>query len=156
MTNTDVAVRSIRIASTLTDRFAAIIKETAMTIAPREVENRVGEAQQLYPEIWRHLDDARKELASRGVATSYYDSLRAGSGHNAILDIQTAFDPESLMSFKSATFNEDGLARMRTACDAMMRAMPDVDWKSLARADEATLAQVGSLKPSFWSWLTSL
>jgi len=28
--------------------------------------------------------------------------------------------------------------------------------EALAKADEAELAQVGSLKPSFWNWLSSL
>ncbi|HTL37736.1 MAG TPA: hypothetical protein VL326_31610 [Kofleriaceae bacterium] len=153
----DSAVRSIRIASTLTDRFAAIVKEAATTISPDHVELLVGEAQQIYPEIWRHLDDARTELAGRGAATTYYDSLRASQhGQHAVKDIQSVVDPMSLNQFKSATFNEDGYTKMRTACDALMRAMPEVDWRALALADESAIAQAGSLKPSFWSWLSSL
>ena len=35
-----------------------------------------GEAQQIYPEIWRHLDDARRALKAAGRDTAAFDHLR--------------------------------------------------------------------------------
>ena len=52
------AVRSIRIATTLNDRFGTIIREAATNQTVAEFELKIGEAQQIYPEIWRHLDTA--------------------------------------------------------------------------------------------------
>jgi hypothetical protein len=163
MTNADSAVRSIRIAATLVDRFGAIVREsesaTLSVIDPSQAEVRIGEAQQLYPEIWRHLDDARAELAKRGVATIPYDSIRGGERGQAITNIQTPsvgnVELMDLVSFKAATFNADGHKKAVAACDALMKAMPEVDWKKLAQEEAATIAAAGSLKPSIWSWLTS-
>jgi len=161
MTNTDSAVRSIRIASTLNDRFGVIVRDTA-SIDPAQLDLRIGEAQQIYPEIWRHLDEARATLAKRGVDVGAYDKLRATElpGKHAIENIDAAPVLRGVdidwVKLATTEFNTDGHKRAAAACNALMRAMPDVDWSALAKAEEADLAQIGSLKPSFWSWLSSL
>jgi len=56
----------------------------------------------------------------------------------------------------TTTFNAEGHEKATAACAALMKAMPDVDWAALARADAAVIAEVGSLKPSLWQWISSL
>src|ERR1044071_1810225 len=63
--NVDPVVRSIRIAATLNDRFGALLKEAASYQKVAEFELKIGEAQQIYPEIWRHFDEARAPSGRR-------------------------------------------------------------------------------------------
>src|SRR4051812_39386132 len=82
----DPAARSVRIAVALSERFAELLKgPSTVTVRKKsgamfglsgnqdEMSLRIGEAQQLYPEIWRHLDDARAAFAARGLDVSGYD-----------------------------------------------------------------------------------
>ena len=100
MTTVDPAAQSVRVAVALADRFTELLKGPTKVTAARqrgsllvvsgnetELSMRIHEAQQIYPEIWRHLDDARTAFAARGY------------------DAQT----------KSVDFNKDGLARAREA-----------------------------------------
>lgn len=163
----DPAVRSIRVASTLNDRLAAIVREAGSNnLRIAELELRIGEAQQIYPEIWRHLDEARASLGKRsqphGDALSEFDALRASErpGALAVGNIEGAgmnsipipFPGMGLVQGKSATFNTRGHANARDACNALMRAMPDVDWKKLEQDERAELEAVGSLKPKWWKF----
>src|SRR5260370_425195 len=88
----DPVVRSIRVAATLNDRFGAILREVKSIRHVRELELRIGEAQQIYPEIWRHLDEARTTLLHRGVDIFGYDKLRATErpGQLAVTNIESA------------------------------------------------------------------
>jgi hypothetical protein len=47
-----------------------------------------------YPELWRHLDRARRELARRGISTAGYDRLRPHRRRAATQD--DAIDPAAL------------------------------------------------------------
>lgn len=159
--NVDPAVRSIRIATTLNERFGAILREAASPQKVAEFELKIGEAQQIYPEIWRHLDEARAALAQRGIVVQPYDDLRATEppGQLAVDHIEhseginpiaLAFGQLQYVETKTATFNHEGHARARQACDALMRAMPEVDWRSVVHEEEAEIAAMGSLRSAKW------
>jgi hypothetical protein len=162
--NVDPAVRSIRIAATLNERFGAILKEAASYQKVAELELKIGEAQQIYPEIWRHLDEARAALGQRGIVVQPYDALRATErpGQLAVDNIEHSeginpialvFGQVQYFETKTATFNHEGHARARQACDALMQAMPEVDWRAVVREEEAEIAAVGSLSSAKWRQL---
>ena len=157
----DPAVRSIRIATTLNERFGAILREVASSQKVAEFELKIGEAQQIYPEIWRHLDEARAALEQRGIVVQPYDVLRATErpGQLAVDNIEhseginplaIAFGQLQYFETKTATFNHEGHAKARHACDALMRAMPEVDWHAIVREEEAEIAAMGSLSSAKW------
>jgi len=160
----DPIVRSIRIATTLNERFRAILKEADAPQTVAEFELKIGEAQQLYPEIWRHLDEARAALGQRGVGAPDYDALRATEhpGQLAVGDIESSegINPLALavgqlqyVQTKTATFNHAGQVKAQHACAALMQAMPEIDWPALARAEDAEIAAMGSLSSSKWRQL---
>jgi len=162
--NVDPAVRSIRIAAILNERFGAIIREAESVENVAEVELKIGEAQQIYPEIWRHLDEARAALDQRGVAVADFDALRATErpGQLAVANIEhteginvLALALGELQHFetKTASFNHEGHVKARDACDALMQAMPNVAWAELARQEAAEIAEVGSLNARKWRQL---
>jgi hypothetical protein len=164
MSTTNPAVRSIRIASTLNDRLGAIMREAGAGLRIAELELRIGEAQQIYPEIWRHLDEARAALATRSEVSSgalgEFDTVRATErpGEAAVGNIEGAainsvplpFPGMQFVQGKSATFNARGHAKAGEACNALMRALPDVDWQGLAKQDDAAIAEMGSLAAAKW------
>ncbi len=155
MTPPDPAVRSIRIATTLNERFRDLMHQRS---SPGDgtagLELRIGEAQQIYPEIWNHLDDARKVIAGRGGDTSVYDKIKATQG--VALGV-TRVEVEDHHSFgldgydhtqtKEAHFNLEGFRSAHKACAALMAAMPEVDWKAVERAENQEIAAAGSLGP---------
>jgi hypothetical protein len=155
-------VQSIRIAANLAERFKALVKPpnalTGSTVA--ELELRIGEAQQTYPEIWRHLDDAHKELVVRGVDVSAFDELRRGELATlgvTDIDSRTEINYIALMAgrlrytqVKTATFNVAGYQRAVAACKALMSAMPEVDWVALAKAEDQEIRAAGSLQTGVW------
>src|SRR5262245_50829859 len=150
----DPAVRSVRVAVALCDRFAELLKGPTQVSAHKQsgalvgfsgnqddLSLRIGEAQQVYPEIWRHLDDARNGFAGRGIDISEYDRVRAeeGAALGAAVDVHHERHGAGRYAVdhvtKSANFNAVGLARARTACDALMRATPSIDWVAIAKAE---------------------
>jgi len=156
----DPAVRSIRIATALNERFGEILRgKDRQTVA--ELEIKIGEAQQIYPEIWRHLDEARGVLAARELSVARYDELRATEkpGQQAVGNIEhvEGINPLAFAiggalyhETKTATFNAEGHAKAREACAALMQALPDVDWRALELAEEAEIAAAGSLNAIKW------
>jgi hypothetical protein len=152
-------VRSLRVASTLADRFRARLKPGMLSAT--ELELVIAEAQQIYPEIWRHLDEARTALVEMGRDVSAFDALRlAELGHLGITDIDatTPLDLMALMrgrlrvhAVKTATFNRAGYQRAVAACRALMDAMPEIDWVALVREENREIAAAGSLHASKWS-----
>jgi len=151
----DPGVRSVRVAAALCDRFAELLKGPS-TVAAHKQEGallgvsgnqdalslRIGEAQQIYPEIWRHLDDARTAFAGRGIDVGAYDVLRAAEGNmglGAAVDVKyrtEGFGQHAVHHHvKSANFNQAGLHRARLAYQALMRATPQIDWAAIAAAE---------------------
>ena len=169
---TDPAVRSVRIATALHDRFRAVMSaRTTQAGGMGELELRIGEAQQIYPEIWSHLDEARATLAGRGVDTSAYDAVRTTEPKGSIgvtrVDVEgyaTTFTGDLLgvhdEQVKSAQFNLEGYRRASQGIQALMAAQPEVDWRALERAENAEIAAAGSLGPvspkSLGKWVAIL
>jgi hypothetical protein len=174
----DPVVRSVRVAVVLADRFAEILKgpdtvhshkqtgalvgisgdQTAMSL-------RIGEAQQIYPDIWRHLDDARTALAARGVDVAAYDAIRTaeGQGIGAAVDVKATVQGvgrhQVEQQVKSANFNRAGLARAKQAIDTLVKATPEIDWAAIARAEaeDPDVAAFGrSARIKRWSLMTLL
>lgn len=156
MTAPDPAVRSIRIASTLTERFRELMNQR---IDPHEgaaaMELQIGEAQQIYPEIWNHLDDARVVIAGRGGDTKAYDEIRTAQGQVRLgvtrVEVEdfvgVGLGGITHVQFKDAYFNVEGLRSAHKACAALMAAMPEVDWKAIERGENQEIAAAGSLGP---------
>jgi len=115
----DRAVGAIQIAEGLiTDCSAA-----AALLGGPERHERWGALRRLhdgYPELWTHLDAARRILAARGANTTGYDELRDQVNPFAIasLDGSRALDPVIL----------DDASR---ALDELRLAMPGADWQEI-------------------------
>jgi len=151
-------VQSIRVATTLAERFGAIVRKANSMISGSvgELELMIGEAQQIYPEIWRHLDEARTQLVERGTDISKFDELRRGELAQlgvSDIDSKTEINYMALMmgrlsytTVKTATFNVQGYQRAVAACRALMGAMPDVDWAAIAKKEDQEIAAAGSLQ----------
>ncbi|MGE0400896.1 MAG: hypothetical protein AB7T06_29565 [Kofleriaceae bacterium] len=144
-------VQSIRVAAALLGRFPGLMKQASGTSS--EVELAIGEANQLYPEIWRHLDEAQRELVDRD--TRAYDVLRASvlaelgitDIHTASTDWYTKYGTYAGTTHqKVVSFNYAGYQRALAACKALQAAMPEVDWNQLAREDVRAIAEAGSLQ----------
>ncbi|HUS30100.1 MAG TPA: hypothetical protein VMZ53_16450 [Kofleriaceae bacterium] len=152
----DPAVRSVRVAAALCDRFAELLKGPTIVTAHKgrgaligikgnedDLSLRLGEAQQIYPEIWSHLDEARKAFGARGVALPAFDALReterqfGGTGAGVDMKFTQYGDPTYGMqeTVKKANFNQAGLARARSAIQAITLATPDIDWASIEKAE---------------------
>ncbi|MDQ3367059.1 MAG: hypothetical protein M3680_16670 [Myxococcota bacterium] len=153
-------VRSIRVASTLNARYGDLLR-TSTGESVDALELKIGECQQLYPEIWRHLDEARAALAASGLAVPGFDALRATErrGQLAVSNIEGTESFDALgfalgggaySSSKTAEFNVEGHQKASQACRELQRALPAVDWAALDRADQAEIAAAGSLTASNW------
>ncbi|MDX2093539.1 MAG: hypothetical protein SFX73_37185 [Kofleriaceae bacterium] len=152
-------VRSLRVASTLADRFRAALKPGKLSTT--ELELVYGEAQEIYLEIWRYLDEARTALIDMARDVSAFDALRmAELGHLGVADIDATaqLDYMALMlgrlrihAVKTATFNTAGHKRTVAACRALMTAMPEVDWAARVREEDREITSAGSLHASKWS-----
>jgi len=154
MTAPDPAVRSIRIATTLNERFRDLMHARhSPGDGTAELELRIGEAQQIYPEIWNHLDDARKVIAERGGDTAVYDQIKAAQGPARLgvtrVEVEDHFSQFGLdhVQTKEAHFNLEGFRSAHKACAALMATMPEVDWKAIERAENQEIAAAGSLGP---------
>ena len=160
----DPAVRSVRVAVALSERFAELLKGPASVSARKQrgalvgvsgnegdLSLRIGEAQQLYPEIWRHLDDARAAFAAAGIDVGGYDRIRAAEGQALGADVDITHSTRGYgqhaieQNVKSANFNRAGLARAQQAVAALVQATPQIDWAGIARAeaDDPAVAAFG-------------
>jgi len=72
----DRAVGAILIGEALVDACEAAAAKSRGVDAPHERWRALADANDAYPEIWRHLDRARRVLAHRGINTAAYDELR--------------------------------------------------------------------------------
>jgi hypothetical protein len=174
----DAPMQSLRVANALRERVGML--SNAGALDGQGVELRIGEAQSLYPEIWRHLDEARNALHAQGRDVSQYDTLRSEEGVSLGADIEAKrvyvpgkgtlgkliddakadarSDDERLVlavadaalgaglgEVKVAHINVDGLRRADHARQALERAMPEIDWASVAAHEAAEVRRVGSL-----------
>jgi hypothetical protein len=148
----DPGVRSVRVAVALLERFTQLLEGPTVVHsthhhsglggvsgAQERLSMRIGEAQQLYPEIWGHLDDARTTFAARGVDVSAFDAIRAHEGQG--LGVSISIAEKSYGTYhqvsKTAHFNRPGIARAQYACGTLMKATPEIDWAAIAKAESA-------------------
>lgn len=150
----DPAIRSLRVAVALCERLGELLQGPDKVKSVKQnnalfgvagndeaLSMRIGEVQQIYPEIWRHLDDARNSFAGRGADVAKYDEIRAAEG----MALGAAPDLErtdygfgqygSAEVVKSANFNRAGHARAQQAARALMIATPQIDWQAIAKAE---------------------
>lgn len=172
----DPAVRHIQIASALVDRLGELLRPQrgagVLTVlgggdvVSDALELKLGEAQQISPEIWRHLDDARGLLAKRGVDLAGYDELRSLQSAALLatsnIDVQRKLDHFGLLhgsirviTTKTVTWDAGNLTSAIAACALMKRVMPETDWEALDRADREHIASVGSLRAKRWKSIAS-
>jgi hypothetical protein len=154
----DEAVRSLRVASTLITSFRAIAASNPQSLA--ELELAIGHSQQIYPEIWRHLDAAWRTLGVNGREVAGYNELRrAELVELGVTDIDVGTEPDYVAlalgryrerSYKTASFNVGGAQRARDACRALMAALPEIDWHALEQAENEQIAAAGSLHTNKW------
>jgi hypothetical protein len=169
MTTSDPAVRSIQIATTLVERLAELLKprrtdglaSVVGSAASDGLELRIGEAQQIAPEIWRHLDDARRVFVEGGIDVADYDLIRSEQNPALLatrnIDVSRKLDLLGLIQGqfkivekKSVEWDTGGLVRAVAACVALKAKRRDVDWDALERAERAQIAAAGSLKSAKW------
>ena len=161
----DPTVRSIQVASALTERLGVLLKPKRTSVvssalnadlANDDMALRIGEAQQITPEIWGHLDSARKTLAERGVDVGAYDAVRAERDPamlaTANIEVERKLDMLGLLkgdirviTTKNVTWDAGNFVAAIAACAALKDRLPEVDWEALDRADRAEIAAVGSL-----------
>jgi len=115
----DRAVGAILIGEALTDHCDRAAQRVGVSATPPQDRWRaVHEVHDTYPEIWRHLDRARRELARRGANTIAYDHLRPHV-RRAATDSEAKVDGEALDAAKRA------IAELKLA-------VPGADWKAIA------------------------
>lgn len=146
-------VRAVRVVVALTERFGELTRKTSG--APDAMSLVIGEAEQIYPEIWSQLDLARKAFAETGCDTKEFDTIRAYEprGSLGILDMRlVGFDNEH--QFREVVWNHDGHTRAVQAAGALMRAAPDVDWALIAKAEDEAQRNIekefGSISSKAW------
>jgi len=137
-------VQSIRVASALNERVGKLAQPRHYERAD-EMANAIGELEQLYPEVWSHLDVARAALAERGITVAAYDELRASTRTTGLLEVDTL--QQGLMG-RTATVDPTGHAAAVEACNLLKGALPQIDWVALDRVDDQ-LAHV-RLGPPRW------
>lgn len=116
----DRAVGAILIGEALVDNCdRAAARWAGPETAATERWRAVHEVHDTYPEIWRHLDRARTELAQRGANTVAYDELRPHVKRAA-----TDSDAEHVDS--------DALDEAKRAIAELKLAVPGADWKAIA------------------------
>lgn len=161
----DPVVRSIQIAEALLGRLAEILRPTrniagllAPELAADALDLKLGEAQQITPELWRHLDEARNALEKRGNANlQTYDDLRKltvpGDQAVAHIEVKRKLDLLGLVQgelkivkSKSVTWDSRNLVTAILAIATLQGQMPEVDWKELERQQNAEIAAAGSLR----------
>lgn len=147
-------VQSVGVATALARRYRAIAEAESHA----ELEVTIGEARQIYPEMWRHLDEARVALGERGVDCSAYDNLRRqelgsiGFDVNMVVGVEfytRGFKVGEIYK-KTASFDVDGAHRALGAIAILRQLMPEVDWGARARDEERLIREAGSLKSAAW------
>jgi hypothetical protein len=152
-------------AAALNQRYGALLR-TSTGDSIDAMELKIGEMNQIYPEIWRYLDEARTALAGRGIEVVDYDALRAterpGQLGTESIEVEERFNALGLVTSlagpafeqtKTVTYNVEGHRKANAAVHTLKRALPDVDWVALDRAEQAEIAAAGSLTAGNWKQL---
>jgi hypothetical protein len=116
----DRAVGAILIGEALIDECDRAVTR-AGTRPPEERWRSFAEVNDAYPEIWRHLDRARRVLSSRGTNTAAYDELRPSTRVAA-----TTLDREGNHAIDQAALDD-----AKRAIDELKLAVPGADWTAI-------------------------
>jgi hypothetical protein len=108
----DRAVGAILIGEALVDACEA----AGSAATPQERWRAFAEANDAYPEIWRHLDRARRVLAQRGLNTAAYDELRPHA-------------PKSVA--RGEQLDRAALDEAKRAIAELKLAVPGADWDAI-------------------------
>lgn len=108
----DRAVGAILIGEALVETCEA----AGTTAAPQQRWRAFADANDAYPEVWRHLDRARRVLAQRGLNTAAYDELRPHA-------------PKSVT--RGEALDRAALDEAKRAIDALKLAVPGADWDAI-------------------------
>ena len=143
-------VQSVGVAQALARRYYALSQASQDS----DVELTIGEARQIYPEIWHHLDSARLALHERGVDGSAYDQLRRQELQSLGVDVEitsielyTKYGAKIGEVYKkTASFDVGGAQRAMSAAAILKQMMPEVDWAARAREEDRVIQAAGSLK----------
>ncbi|MFN0247107.1 MAG: hypothetical protein ACKV2T_09365 [Kofleriaceae bacterium] len=158
----DPALDAVLTAETILGQFKQLLPRLT-SMMPVDVSTAVGEAQSLYPELWSALDRARAVLRERGVDVPVYDEARARQPASMLgVDVKlrdrsnvteaaatvafllggvsgvvvgTAIDAVGSVGAKQGDANRSGLRDAKTALDALIAAMPTVEWAKVRRQE---------------------
>jgi hypothetical protein len=147
-------VQSVGVATALALRYRAIAEAESHS----HLELTIGEARQIYPEMWRHLDEARIALGERGVDCTPYDNVRRQELDSIGVHVGTTVGVEFYayglkvgeIYKKAASFDLEGAHRALEAIATLRHLMPDVDWAARARENDRLIREAGSLKTGTW------
>jgi len=112
----DRAVGAILIGEALIDAVEDAAVRSRATDAPHQRWRAFAEANDAYPEIWRHLDRARRVLANRGANTAAYDELRPGAPKSAA---------------RGDVIDRSALDEAKRAIEELKLAVPGADWDAI-------------------------
>jgi hypothetical protein len=132
----DRAVGAILIGEALVEECerAAIKVKRPQTANDHERWRAVHEVHDAYPEVWRHLDRARRVLATRGANTVGYDELRPHV-QRAATDVE------------AQRIDDLALDDAKRAIAELKLAVPGADWRAIAaRTDGLVHAPLGHKK----------
>ena len=134
----DRAVGAILIGEALVEECerAAVKVKRPETSNDQERWRAVDSVNDAYPEVWRHLDRARRVLATRGANTVGYDELRPHVQ-------RAATDGDS----QQQRIDECALDSAKRAIAELKLAVPGADWDAIAaRTDGLVHAPLGRKK----------
>jgi hypothetical protein len=108
----DRAVGAILIGEALVDT----CEEAGSAVEPQDRWRAFAAANDAYPEVWRHLDRARRVLAQRGLNTAGYDELRPSA-------------PKAVT--RGETIDRSALDEAKRAIAELKLAVPGADWDAI-------------------------
>jgi len=120
----DRAVGAILIGEALVDEWEHAVGVIRQPHGSHHARHRkVIDLHDKFPEIWRHLDRARSELALRGANTMAYDEMRPHARNSPTNAEGTDVDSSALQD-------------ARRAIEDLKLAVPGADWKAIRRRTE--------------------
>ena len=151
----DRAVGAILIGEALVDACELAAARMRQTDLHPDRWRALADANDAYPEIWRHLDRARKVLAQRGANTAAYDELRPHAPRSATREDRI-----------DATALDDA----KRAIEQLKLAVPGADWEAIEartaglvnaplsrrRHRAAVVAIVGAFVIAVFIWLLAI
>ncbi len=130
----DRAVGAVLIAEAiLTGCDAAVLRVTAVDGSAADRWRAVMELHDTYPEVWRHMDRARAELARRGSNTMAFDELRPGAPRCAVKELR----PVAEVVVDGSAIDKVALDAARRGIETLKLALPGCDWSDIGKRTDA-------------------